>query len=791
MSGWDEGNVYYSDQRYLAVSEDGNGDGNPLNGSTNMDPVLARSRFAEFIRNFQGAPGAAGAGGNGTAGAAGAGATSGGDDALHTNALGGSDHVSTAFIYRDALLAARTRLRVKMEHMQQFDKDLAECLIERPSEYLEQLELAAADVLAASRHREDNGEEPERTPVQVLLYSDSQFGPSTMRNLTSENVTKLVRVSGIVIGASKAKAKATAICVRCKDCLGVMFCPCKPGFGGVQLPRTCHLANNVEPGAKPCSLDPWVVEPEKSQYIDQQTLKLQEAPESVPSGETPRSLTVAVDRALVQRISPGTRVTMVGIYSIFTSQDSKAGSKAASVAVRNPYLRCVGLEAESNASGYDETFSAEEEAEFRAFAQREDCLEQIFARVAPAIFGHDDVKRAVACLLFGGGRKSLPDASRLRGDVNVLLLGDPSTAKSQFLKFVERTAPVAVYTSGKGSSAAGLTASVIRDAQSGEFYLEGGAMVLADGGVVCIDEFDKMRPEDRVAIHEAMEQQTISIAKAGITTVLNARAAVLAAANPPSGRYDDLASASENIELQTTILSRFDLIFIVKDPRNYERDVQIASHVINVHKEAREAEAIDGTMDDAAMGMLSNESRRDPKQDFLKRYVTYARRNISPRLTARAADLLEGRYVQLRSRIRSRIARRDEDAPAVPITVRQLEALVRIAESLAKMQLRREVTEEHAIMAWELFHQSTMQAAEAGVHTAALSSEQREEVILAEEALRQRLAVGAARGERLLLDEMVRTGFDPRVAKRAMVSMIQRGELEHRGARKLVVRTSA
>ena len=195
---------------------------------------------------------------------------------------------------------------------------------------------------------------------------------------------------------------------------------------------------------------------------------------------------------------------------------------------------------------------------------------------------HADIKKAIACLLFAGSRKVLPDHTRIRGDINVLLMGDPSTAKSQFLKFVEKVAPVGVYTSGKGSSAAGLTASVVQDAK-GEFFLEGGAMVLADGGVVCIDEFDKMRETDRVAIHEvafswggnsqAMEQQTISIAKAGITTVLNSRCAVLAAANPIYGRYDDTRSTADNIDFLPSILSRFDLIFIVRDIRDYARDI--------------------------------------------------------------------------------------------------------------------------------------------------------------------------------------------------------------------------
>lgn len=174
--------------------------------------------------------------------------------------------------------------------------------------------------------------------------------------------------------------------------------------------------------------------------------------------------------------------------------------------------------------------------------------EKISRSIAPSIYGHPDIKKAIASLLFGGCAKKLPDGMRLRGDINILLLGDPSVAKSQFLKFVDRVAPISVYTSGKGSSAAGLTASVIKDPSSGDFQLEGGAMVLADGGVVCIDEFDKMRPQDRVAIHEAMEQQTISIAKAGITTILNSRSSVLAAANPIFGRYDDLKHAAEQID---------------------------------------------------------------------------------------------------------------------------------------------------------------------------------------------------------------------------------------------------
>jgi DNA replication licensing factor MCM5 len=265
-----------------------------------------------------------------------------------------------------------------------------------------------------------------------------------------------------------------------------------------------------------------------------------------------------------------------------TGVSNNGGKRDATV--KSVYLRVVGLSKDNDAHGEAVTFTPAEEEAFRTLSRREDVYQILSRSIAPTIKGSYtvDIKKALTCQLLGGSRKRLPDGVRLRGDINVLLLGDPSMAKSQFLKFISKVAPVGIYTSGKGSSAAGLTASVVRDAK-GEFYLEGGAMVLADGGIVCIDEFDKMRPADRVAIHEAMEQQTISIAKAGITTVLNSRSSVLAAANPVFGRYDDFKSASENIDLMTTILSRFDLIFLVRDIRDEDMDRMICQHVMGVH----------------------------------------------------------------------------------------------------------------------------------------------------------------------------------------------------------------
>ncbi|KAK2706989.1 hypothetical protein QYM36_014872, partial [Artemia franciscana] len=281
---------------------------------------------------------------------------------------------------------------------------------------------------------------------------------------------------------------------------------------------------------------------------------------------------------LCDKVVPGNRVTILGIYSIKKNGKTttkKSSKEKVSVGVRAPYLRVLGIQIETTGSGRSAVspFTPAEEEQMRRLAALPNIYEKISKSVAPSIYGSDDVKKAIACLLFGGSRKRLPDGLTRRGDINVLLLGDPGTAKSQLLKFVEKVSPIGVYTSGKGSSAAGLTASVNRDPTTRNFVMEGGAMVLADGGVVCIDEFDKMREDDRVAIHEAMEQQTISIAKAGITTTLNSRCSVLAAANSVFGRWDDM-KGEENIDFMPTILSRFDMIFIVKDEHDEKRDTR-------------------------------------------------------------------------------------------------------------------------------------------------------------------------------------------------------------------------
>jgi len=364
----------------------------------------------------------------------------------------------------------------------------------------------------------------------------------------------------------------------------------------------------------------------------------------------------------------------------------------------------------------------------------------------------------LACLLFGGSRKYLADGTRMRGDINILLLGDPGTAKSQFLKFAEKAAPIAVYTSGKGSSAAGLTAAIVRDKDG--FALEGGAMVLADGGIVCIDEFDKMDVKDRVAIHEAMEQQTISIAKAGITTMLNTRCSVVAAANPRFGTYDDLQNTSDQMDFETTILSRFDMMFLVKDVRDPERDYMLCKHMVGLHS---------GEVTETRDGPISVLE--------LRKYLSFCRDRCDPRISAEAAEVLKNHYVTIRQAMK-------QEKATVPITVRQLEAIVRISESLAKMELREDVDVSHVEEALRLFTVSTLDSANKdrqSIGVDSLSEEQRADLQKAEEQIRRLVPRGGRKNKFQLESMLVQSGgLDERMARRAIHIMMMRNELQER-----------
>eukprot|EP01056_Protomagalhaensia_sp_Gyna25_P005769 Protomagalhaensia_sp_Gyna_25__5768@NODE_839_length_2526_cov_6_081222_g661_i0_p1_GENE_NODE_839_length_2526_cov_6_081222_g661_i0NODE_839_length_2526_cov_6_081222_g661_i0_p1_ORF_typecomplete_len802_score160_18MCM/PF00493_23/5_6e94MCM_lid/PF17855_1/2_1e29MCM_OB/PF17207_3/2_4e26Mg_chelatase/PF01078_21/1_4e06Sigma54_activat/PF00158_26/0_0021MCM_N/PF14551_6/7_2MCM_N/PF14551_6/4_2AAA_5/PF07728_14/0_0087AAA_3/PF07726_11/0_017AAA_2/PF07724_14/0_016RuvB_N/PF05496_12/0_02Sigma54_activ_2/PF14532_6/0_051DUF39 len=612
--------------------------------------------------------------------------------------------------------------------------------------------------------------------------------PTQIRDLKSGLMERLVVVPGIVIQTSKPGLKASHLHLQCKDCRHEKTVALPPWKQGTVLPRVCGGAGTeLGDSTQKCSLDPYVIVSELCLFIDVQSVKLQELPDDVPAGDIPRHLQLNVPAALVGRVSPGAKVLVCGVYSAFDrSGPGKKGGLLES-SVRSGYLHVLGIEglakevADSFRShGYSLSpgiafscgtgFSNAEVEAFHRLASKPDIVDHVAASIAPSIYGSEDIKRSVACMLFGGSRKYLPDGSSLRGDIHLLLLGDPSTAKSQILKFVERTAPVAVYTSGKGSSAAGLTAALVRD-PSGNYALEGGAMVLADGGVVCIDEFDKMKDDDRVAIHEAMEQQTISIAKAGINTVLTTQCAVLAAANPTFGCYDDTKAASEQHNFEATILSRFDCIWLVRDEKNAEKDRVIAQHIFNLYTNNRNAASGSGT------GGVSINDQVIPAK-LLRAYISYCRANCHPRLSPDAAKQLENFYVEVREKSRSDGRSRKNQ---IPITVRQLESLARLAESFAKMSLSPQATMGHVEEAIRLFKVSTVATAQSTLATQVLSPEDLDRVQACETALLQRLPLGARAAKTTIVRDLRTRGFEPPFIAKALNVLIQKGVLVERG----------
>jgi len=641
---------------------------------------------------------------------------------------------------------------------------LAHKLHNHPTEFIPLCERALQDLYREFVLNKDDEKVPA---IQLQLTSDvdleGTFGtmkPKMIRELNSNEVEKLVVVQGIVISVKKSKHKARKVVLKCQSCESMKTLTINSGLTSAHIPGSCD--GNAGGQLERCPPNPFMIVDDLCEYVDEQILRLQELPEHVPVGEMPRSYDCYVHQYLVDQCTPGTRLTAIGTFCAteFAAGNDDKNTKGTST-VKYSYVQLLGLEvAQGNMGQAQMPISAEEEEKFEAMAKDPDIREKVFKSIAPSIRASskdviDEVKKAVALLLFGGSRKQLPDGTRMRGDINVLLLGDPGTAKSQFLKFAEKAAPIAVYTSGKGSSAAGLTAAIVQD--NNGFNLEGGAMVLADGGIVCIDEFDKMDVKDRVAIHEAMEQQTISIAKAGITTMLNTRCSVLAAANPRFGTYDDLTNTADQMDFETTILSRFDMMFLVKDVRDPERDYMLAKHMTSLHK---------GDIEEESTGPLSVPE--------LRKYISYCRNRCSPRISADAAEVLKNHYITIRAAMK-------QDKATIPITVRQLEAIVRMSESLAKMELTEDVDVGHVEEALRLFTVSTLDTANKDrgiVGIDLLSNEEKEDLHKAEEQVRRLVPRGGRKNKYQLESLLVSAGgVEEKMARRVIHILTMRGEL--------------
>ena len=495
----------------------------------------------------------------------------------------------------------------------------------------------------------------------------------SLRQINSEIITKMTSVSGMVVRSSEVKPLAKEVTYKCLD----------KHISKFTLLDGMSLNASVKCQTPNCKHTSLAIIPEASRFIDFQILRLQELPEDLPPGQLPHYVNVSIKQDLVDYARPGDRIVLTGIVRI--EQERISGvSKSESALYR---LRMDGNNVEfiggkglkSSRRTEREEISPDEEKIVKSLAKNPDIYDRLIASFAPHIRGHALFKEAILLLIVGSIQRVLTDGTKIRGDINVFLVGDPGTAKSEMLKFCARIAPRGLYTSGRGSTAAGLTAAVVKDA-SGIFMLEAGAVVLGDQGLVCIDEFDKMRPEDRSALHEVMEQQSASIAKGGIVATLNARTSILAAANPMFGKYDIFKNIYENVNLPIPLLTRFDLVFIVRDIPSQEKDRNIAQHIISQH------------------GSSGTDTTSLIDIDILTKYLSYAKRG-EPALTKEAENLIMEFYLKMRN-----ISGEDKEN-MITITPRQLEGLIRLATARARLLLKNKVEGEDADRAIYLFNE--------------------------------------------------------------------------------------
>lgn len=642
--------------------------------------------------------------------------------------------------YRDEirvmLQKGSRRLTVSIDEIRNWNKDFWTGLLNTPAEFLPAAERALRETVNVIY-------DPDTMPLVDFNERDAfslgfkgafgshQLSPKTIK---SDFLFKLVSVEGIVTRTSLVRPKV----VR-----SVHYCDYNNKFFYREYSDQTSSFNPVSSAAIYPTEDPdghkLITEYGYSTYKDHQTIAIQEMPEKADPGQLPRSVEIIFDDDLVDSVKPGDRVQIVGVYR------SLGGGANSANTFRTVLVACsvYPLHTMLSSIASIENITEVDIRNFNKVSRMKNVFEIMAQSLAPSIYGHAYIKKAVLLLLLGGLEKNLANGTHLRGDINVLMVGDPSTAKSQILRFVLNTAALAIATTGRGSSGVGLTAAVSTDRETGERKLEAGAMVLADRGIVCIDEFDKMSDVDRVAIHEVMEQQTVTIAKAGIHTSLNARCSVIAAANPVFGQYDVHKDPHQNIALPDSLLSRFDLLFVVTDDVSDQRDRAISEHVLNLHrflpKGYAEGEPIrqfqnlslntgddpDATKNDdeaetttvfekfnsllhagAADYVESTRGKKNAKVQilsiqFIRKYIQYAKQRVKPVLTQECSNYIVGCYASLRNDVLS-----NNERKTAPITARTLETLIRLSTAHAKARLSHRVQVKDAKVAEEILRYS-------------------------------------------------------------------------------------
>ena len=542
-------------------------------------------------------------------------------------------------------------LIVDFEDLSVYNAEIAQMLIKEPDEVLKAFDRAAYETL-----RVENAAYAERIRKDLRVRIRGLPQKLSPRKVTTEHLGKIVSIAGMVVRASELKPLVVIAAFRCRR-------------GHVNKVEQSTLLLKAPTRCDVCEETRIFELDEKSSvFIDYQIIRLQELPEELPPGQLPQSFDVNLTGDVVNTARPGDRVILNGIVRADPEYSQASGKlRLFKSRIDGNFVEVLGKEPEQI------QLTKEEEALIRKIASDPNAYERLIQSVAPAIYGYETQKEAVLLQIEGAPQRILPDGTTIRGDINILLIGDPGTAKSELLKYTARIAPRGLYTSGRGSTAAGLTAAVLRD-RIGMMMLEAGALVLADQGTAAIDEFDKMRPEDRNALHETMEQQTVSVAKGGIVATLNARTSLLAAANPVLGKYDPFRNITDNVNLPIPLLTRFDLIFVLRDLPERDRDEALAKHVLEIHRKSAYVTA--------------------PPIEFvtLRKYLAYAKK-LDPVLTKEAEEKILDYYLQMRSM---------GSESMITVTPRQLEGLIRIATARARLLLRDKVTEEDAIRAISL-----------------------------------------------------------------------------------------
>jgi len=634
---------------------------------------------------------------------------------------------------------------IDYQDLLKFDPDLAILLVDNPDVAIQELNKAAFDTLKV-----ENPTYAEEIKNEFKVRIRGLSDRLNLRNVSSKYIDKLVSIGGMVVRTSEVM-----------PLIKVAAFVCPLGHVNYMLQSDTVLkkpAKCAECGEKSLELDKT-----RSIFTDYQVIRIQELPEELPPGQLPQYIDIEIDGDLVNVSRPGDRIVVTGIIRA----DQEKVKRTAPPSLFK--IKLEGLWIEELARGNEKIeITPEDEIKILEIARNPNAYEILKNSVAPGIFGHEDIKEALLLLTVGSPQVTLPDGQTLRGDINILLVGDPGTAKSEFLKYISRLAPRALYTSGRGSTAAGLTAAVVKET-NGMMMLEAGAVVLADQGIACIDEFDKMKPEDRSVLHEVMEQQTVSVAKGGIVATLNARTSILAAANPVYGRYDPYKNLYENINLPIPLLTRFDLIYVIRDIPDKEGDEKLAEHILEIRRKSSYKIA--------------------PPIDFmlLRKYIAYTKR-INPVLSEEASKKIKEFYLQMRSL---------SQEGTITITARQLETLIRLTLARARLLLKNIADEDDAERAIALV-KNMLETVGLDVRSKKIDiggilqgkpASERNKLQIALETIKKLCGPNNEPiDEKKLIEELVRTGkFTDEDAVRIIMIMLKNGQIYEKAWRKYCI----